>query len=192
MKIFCILNNYAQSAEGFDWYMVPDSGILRHDNPMYVPDFDHEFLGYPSLIVKICKLGKNVSSKFAKRYYGEVAPGVAIHASGLLKELRHDGKPWTRAVVFDKCCLVGDFISVEEWGNAGSFEIRYGDRAICWKQSELIRGIDEVIESISRENILKTGDLVLVGLSPDCFQLEREKTLSAFVGGNEKLQIRFK
>lgn len=192
MKIFCVLNNYSGESDEIDWYLLPDSGILRHDNPMFVPEFDSEFRGYPSLIVKIDKLGKNVSAKFAGRYYSEVAPGVAVQASGLLKTLSGSGKPWTRAVVFDKCCFVGEFKPVEEWNSSGAFEIRYGSRSICWNRQQLRKGIDKVIEAVSRENIIKTGDLILVGLSPEYFVLERGKTVSAFVEGEERLQIRLK
>ncbi len=192
MKIFCILNNYCGAKDVLDWYMVPDSGIVRHDNPVFVPEFDREFRGYPSLIVRIDKLGKNVSARFAHRYYGEVAPGVAVQAVDLLDTLRSSGKPWTRAVVFDKCCFVGEFISLDEWNNTSSFEIRYGDDILSWNKCDLKESIEKVIEAVSRENIIKTGDLILVGLSQESFVLERDKKVSAYVGDCERLQIRLK
>lgn len=191
MKIFCILNNYGESADELDWYVVPDSGILRHDNPMFVPDFDNEFRGYPSLIVKICKLGKNISAKFAGRYYDDVAPGMAVQAFHLLGLLRKDGKPWTRAVVFDKCTFIGEFIPVEAW-NDPNVEYDYGGQTFIWQKDKLKEDIDKVIEVISRENILKTGDMIMVGMAPESILLEKGKTLSAKISGEEKLQIRFK
>lgn len=191
MKIFCILNNYGENAGDLDWYVVPDSGILRHDNPMFVPDFDTNFRGYPSLMVKICKLGKNISPKFAERYYDEVAPGVALQASGLLEELIDDRKPWTRAVVFDKCCLTGEFKSIQEIGDQ-SFEVSCGETTIKWDPKQLTKGIGDVIAEVSRENILKTGDLILVGLTNECLNIKRDSTLSAKINGKERLQIRFK
>lgn len=192
MKIFCVLNNYGEGAGELDWYIEPDSGILRHDNPMFVPDFDTDFRGFPSLIVKICKLGKNIAAKFAHRYYDEVAPGMAVQASTLLDSLKKEGRPWTRAVVFDKCAFIGEFVPKDEWVEKSEFETKYGDLVLDWKQENLIKSIDQVIESISKENILKTGDLIMVGLQPEFVKLEREKTISATISGIEKLQIRLK
>lgn len=191
MKIFCVLNNYGEGAGELDWYIEPDSGILRHDNPMFVPDFDTDFRGFPSLIVKICKLGKNIAAKFAHRYYDEVAPGVAIQAGALLNDLIEAGKPWTRAVVFDKCCLTGDFVP-SQGGDVQSFEVTCGERTINWDSKKLAKGIGEVIAAVSKENILKTGDLILIGLSNEYLNIKRDTTLSATVNGIERLQIRFK
>ena len=202
MKIFCIVDNYnagattetENEANGeFLWYMLPDSTVVRSDNPMFVPDFSDSFVAYPSMVVRIEKIGKNISPKFSSRYYKSVAPGLAVQAPGLLADLRKKGFPWTKAVLFDKCCILGEFVELTEEGmEFPRIDYDYGGKGIIWKADALERDVDHVIAELSRENTLKIGDLIFVGLSPDGFNLKIGESITAKIRGEIKLNMRLR
>ena len=74
MKIICIGRNYVDHAKELGnaipkeplFFLKPDSAILPKRNPFYIPNFSNEIHYEVELIIKICKLGKNIDKKFEK------------------------------------------------------------------------------------------------------------------------------
>lgn len=46
-----------------------DSALARDGQPWFVPDFGHDWSWVPALAVRVSRLGKCVSTRFASRYY---------------------------------------------------------------------------------------------------------------------------
>lgn len=219
MKIFCVINNYrspltitSAADEGRDfadapveWYMLPDSTLVRNNNPMFVPDFDEEFVAFPSLVVRIDKLGKNIAGKFSSRYYSSVAPGLSIQAIGLMKRLKNEGLPWSRAVIFDRSCMLGDFMEIrnenprncedvtpDTYDNGFTIDFEGDGKSLRWRDESLIKDIDRVVSDLSRENTLKIGDLIYVALMPEGFTLKIGDEIRGVLNGEELLKIRLR
>jgi len=80
MKIFCIGRNYIDHIEELKnerpeepvIFMKPDSAILRRNRPFYIPSFTNNLHHEVELVLKIDKVGKNISGKFASRF--SIAP----------------------------------------------------------------------------------------------------------------------
>lgn len=222
MKIFCVINNYSTVKNGThteltgcdmeqnvpaEWYMLPDSTLVRNNNPMFVPDFDSDFVAFPSLVIRIGKLGKNIAQKFAPRYYNAITPGLAIQAKGLLENLKSKGLPWSRALVFDRCCMLGDFQEIGTFDdpNGGGEDTNpctdikevainfEGDgHTLRWSGKSLIKNIDTIVSEISRENTLKIGDLIFVGLMPEGIKLKIGDEIRGIMNGEALLTIRLR
>lgn len=97
MKIFNIIGRYSDVPEQeINWHMLQDSTVIRSDNPFFVPDFDTEFRLYPSLAIRIDRLGKSIAPKFAHRYYAQVTLAATVRAENILSELRQKDCHGTR------------------------------------------------------------------------------------------------
>lgn len=185
MKIFAIINNYASEAESIfggnepDWYEMPDSSILRSGNPFFVPDFADEFKVYPSVAYRIGRLGKSISPRFAYRYIDGYTLAGAVIAPGLLRSLRNGQRPWTRAVSFDRSCLLGNLEPIDTLKKNEVFRFACGGHEAEYSIGALLRGVDEIISMISADNTLKNGDLILAGLSPEGLSLRPDTRLTA-------------
>ena len=46
-----------------------DSSIIQPGKPFFVPDFAPQFVMHPAIALRVNRLGKNVASRFAHRYY---------------------------------------------------------------------------------------------------------------------------
>lgn len=193
MKVFCVINNNAggEGTEPF-WYMLPDSSVVRSGNPFFVPDFDTEFKAFPSVAVRIDRLGKSIAPRFAPRYYSEVTAGVAVAATGLLERLRGGGMPWDRAVAFDRSCFIGDYIPSENLFAEGGMSVVCGGVRRDIRLEDMKYGIDGIIAEVSRTNTLKTGDIVLAALAADGIPLIEGNTLEAYCGDSRTLEIRIR
>ena len=58
-------------------FMKPDSAILKDGKPFFIPDFSDEVHYETEVVVRICRLGKNIAPRFANRYYGNRRQGSA-------------------------------------------------------------------------------------------------------------------
>lgn len=186
MKIFAVACNYDApgSVNYFGnqelpcWYEIPDSAILRSGQPFFIPDFAADFRVFPSLICRISRLGKAIAPKFATRYILEGTLGCSAIAVDLLTRLRHDGLPWSRAVAFDKACMIGAMMPLERLTDSRCM-LRCGDNTLSYDPRRMRHDIPEVISLLSRDNTLKEGDLILMALTPAGLPLLRGDRLTA-------------
>ena len=86
MKIIGILGNYGHSGGNValpEVYLMGDSSLLKDGKPFFVPDFATRFVAYPTVVARVCRLGKNIARKFASRYYDCFTVGLAVEAEGV-------------------------------------------------------------------------------------------------------------
>lgn len=158
MKIFVFLSEAMMA--------IPDSTIVKNGNPVYLPDFDPNITARPYMALRIDRLGKSVSPRFAYRYFEQVAPCLLLTAETELQRLREQGLPWTEAFVFDKSCVLGDFIPLQRWREE-TITLELHD-SNSWKLSlPEERIMYDCIAKASERNTLKIGDLILLPLNSD-------------------------
>ncbi len=179
MKIFAITDNYhhfrdGERHRGPGWIYLPDSSIFRAPNPFFPDDENDSVMAFPSLAVRIDRLGKSIASKFAPRYSGHAALAVNFRNLTLEEELRNAGLPVDPAWGFDRSLLLSDWkeLTLEEMENSSIILDMIDEEndspavigSFDWKSENLLIPIAEIIEEVSRRNILKMGDVILCGL----------------------------
>jgi len=123
MKILAIGQNYVEHNKELNSknpaepvvFMKPDTALLKNNKPFYIPDFTDELHYETELIIKINRLGKNIASKYAHRYYTEIGLGVDFTARDLQRRLKTEGKPWEISKAFDNSAVIGDFYPLSNW-----------------------------------------------------------------------------
>jgi 2-keto-4-pentenoate hydratase/2-oxohepta-3-ene-1,7-dioic acid hydratase in catechol pathway len=128
MKIICIARNYKAHIEEFDrgrsvevgrpqFFMKPDTALLRNNEPFYIPDFSSEVDYECELVVRINRVGRAIAPKFAHRYYSEVGLGIDFTARDLQREAITAGLPWEAAKAFDRsAALSPEFLTLADLG----------------------------------------------------------------------------
>lgn len=123
MKILAVGMNYAAHNKELNETLLPkepvifskpDSAILRSGKPFFVPDFAERFDYEAELVVHISRLGKDVSERFAHRYYDSVTVGIDFTARDLQSKLRKDGLPWELCKGFDNSAALGTLVMKED------------------------------------------------------------------------------
>ena len=123
MKIIAVGMNYARHNEELGHtlenkepviFMKPDSAILKDGKPFFIPDFSNEVHYETELVVRINRLGKNIASRFAHRYYDAVTVGIDFTARDLQRRFREVGNPWELCKGFDSSAAIGTFVPVEQ------------------------------------------------------------------------------
>ena len=176
-------------------FLKPDSSILKNNKPFFLPDFSANIHYEVEVVIKISKLGKGISAKFAPRYFDEITLGIDITARDLQTRLAAEGMPWEISKCFDGAAPVGRFIPVTGIKDMPNLDFRLEiNNKVVQKSntSDMIFGFDEIVEYVSKFFTLKTGDLIFTGTPPGVGQLQRNDNLVAFLGDEALLDFLIK
>ncbi len=176
MKIFAIGMNYAaHNKELHDTllktekpviFTKADSALLKPGRPFFVPDHWGRIDYEAEVVVRICRLGKNISQRFAHRYYDAVTVGIDFTARDLQREASQNGQPWTICKGFDGSAAIGEWVDIAKFRNVQALHFhldKNGETVQEGCTSDMFYGVDEIIAYISQFFTLKTGDLLYTG-----------------------------
>ncbi|HDJ33734.1 MAG TPA: FAA hydrolase family protein [Bacteroidetes bacterium] len=199
MKIICIGRNYADHARELNhplpekpiFFLKPDSAILIHNKPFYLPDFMGSIHYEAELVVRINRLGKNIAPKFAPRYYDAVTLGIDFTARDLQNECREKGLPWEIAKAFDGSAALGPFRDIPSRGLQNIlFRLDVNGRTVQeGNTAHMIFPVNELIAYVSKFMTLRTGDLFFTGTPAGVGPVNRNDRLEAYLEGEKLLDF---
>ena len=203
MKIICIGRNYADHAKEMNsaipskpmFFMKPDIAILRPGYHFYYPSFSRDIHFECEIVVKICKVGKNISEKFAHNYYESIGLGIDFTARDLQKECKEKGHPWEIAKSFEGSApLSGEFIPKEKL-DLTNIEFRLeqnGEVVQHGFTKDMIFDIDTLICYVSQFMTLKKGDLIFTGTPSGVGPIAIGDRLKGYIGNKEMFDVSVK
>jgi len=203
MKIICIGLNYRKHAAEMGWalpeapvvFLKPDSAILKNNKPFFLPGFSDNIHYEVELVIKISKLGKGISARFAHRYYDEVTLGIDITARDIQSRQAAARMPWELSKCFDGAAPLGSFVGVKDFADLKNLDFRLeinGKTVQQGNTSDMIFNTDEIIEYVSQFFTLKTGDLIFTGTPPGVGKLNRNDNLVAYLDNKPLLDFMIK
>ena len=197
MKIIAVGLNYARHIEEFGsvrpkepvFFFKPDTALLLHNKPFYIPPFSQQIDYETELVVRINRLGKNIAPQFAHRYYDAVTVGIDFTARDLQNRQRAQGLPWEISKAFDNSAVVGTFVPVEQIGNVNQIPFHLninGSTVQAGNTQDMLFPIDRIIAYVSRFFTLKMGDLIYTGTPAGVGPVQIDDHLEGFIR-NQKL-----
>ena len=173
-------------------FMKPDTALLRENNPFFLPDFSNDVQYETEVTVRICKTGKNISEKFAHRYYDSIGLGIDFTARDLQRKFKSEGAPWEISKGFDHSAPVSEFLPKENFADlnnlAFSLEIN-GKTVQQGNTKDMIFKIDALIAYISRFFTLKVGDIIFTGTPAGVGSVKIDDHLVAYLEGKKMLDF---
>lgn len=143
-----------------------DSSLLKDRKPFFIPDELGTIEYEAEVVVRVCRLGKSISERFASRYYDAVTVGIDFTARDLLKKLSQQGLPWDMSKSFDGAAVLGEWVSKDKFLDIQRLRFHLdvnGETKQEGYTSDMIYKVDEIISYVSRFFTLKTGDLIYTG-----------------------------
>jgi fumarylpyruvate hydrolase len=200
MKIICVGWNYLDHNTEMKHesvgepliFMKPDSALLRENKPFFIPDFSKQVEYEVELVVRINRLGKNISEKFASRYYEEVALGVDFTARDLQQRQRALGAPWEIAKAFDNSAVISDFIPLSTLANAQGISFSLSKNGVEVQRGntrDMLFSVNQIIAYVSQFFTLKIGDLIYTGTPAGVGPVFMGDHLEGFIEDNKMLNF---
>lgn len=205
MKIFAIGMNYALHNKEMHGtllkteepviFLKADSSLLKDHKPFFIPDDMGRIEYETEVVVRICKLGKTVSERFAPRYYDAVTVGIDFTARDLQRKLIAHGQPWDVAKGFDGAACIGEWIPKEKFLDVQRLRFRLDINGRTVQEAstaDMLYRIDEIIAYISRFYTLKTGDILFTGTPAGVGPVQIDDHLEGYLEDRKVLDFRCK
>ena len=203
MKLICIGRNYAQHISELKSekptdpviFLKPDTAILLKKQPFFIPDFSNEVHHEVEVLVKINRVGKYIDSKFAHKYYEQIALGIDFTARDLQQQLKQKGLPWEISKAFDGSAVIGKWVSKSSFENLNKlpFSLLKNNETVQSATTEdMLWGIDEIIAYVSKFFTLKIGDIIFTGTPSGVGKVESNDSLKGYIGDDEFFSIKVK
>ena len=205
MKIFAIGMNYAQHNKELDGtlykpetpvvFTKADSALLKDSKPFFVPDFMGRIDYETELVVRISRLGKCISQRFAHRYYDAVTVGIDFTARELQQKLREKGLPWDLCKGFDGSAALGEWVQKDKFLDVQRLRFHLDINGKTVQEgctSDMLFTVDRIISYISRFFTLKTGDIIYTGCPAVCGPVSINDHLEGFIEERKVLDFNCK
>lgn len=205
MKIFAVGMNYVGYNKALNEPLLKrddpviftkaDSSLLKDRKPFFIPDELGTIEYEAEIVVRICRLGKSISERFASRYYDAVTVGIDFTARDLLRKLSQQGLPWDMSKSFDGAAVLGEWISKDKFLDIQRLRFHLdvnGETKQEGCASDMIYKVDEIISYISRFFTLKTGDLIYTGCPTSGFPVHINDRLEGYIEERKVLDLHCK
>ena len=205
MKIFAVDMNYVGYNKALNEPLLKrddpviftkaDSSLLKDRKPFFIPDELGTIEYEAEIVVRICRLGKSISERFASRYYDAVTVGIDFTARDLLRKLSQQGLPWDMSKSFDGAAALGEWISKDKFLDIQRLRFHLdvnGETKQEGCTSDMIYKVDEIISYISRFFTLKTGDLIYTGCPTSGFPVHINDHLEGYIEERKVLDLHCK
>lgn len=205
MKIFGIGMNYIQHNKELDGalykteapvlFTKADSSLLKSGKPFFVPDFMGRIDYEAELLIRICRLGKNIPQRFAHRYYDAVTVGIDFTARDVQQQLREKGLPWDLSKSFDGAAAIGEWVGKDKFLDVQALRFHLDINGQTVQEgctADMVFGIDEIVAYISQYFTLKTGDVIFTGTPAGVGPVHIDDHLEGYVEERKVLEFNCK
>jgi len=200
MKIIAIGRNFIDHAKELNnpvpkepiFFLMPETALLRNNQPFFYPDFSNDIHYELEIVVKLNRLGKNISKKYAPRYYSEIAVGIDFTARDLQQKCKEKGLPWEISKSFDGAAPISQFVSLDKFESINNINFRLVLNGKIVQQantSEMIFPIDELISYVSQFMTIKIGDLLFTGTPAGVGPVKIGDRLTAYLEDEKMLDF---
>ena len=172
-----------------------DSAVLKDHKPFFIPDHMGRIDYETEIVVRISKLGKNISERFAHRYYDAVTVGIDFTARELLKKQRSEGKPWDLCKGFDGSAALGEWVSLDKFRDIQAIHFHLdinGNTVQEGCTSDMLYRVDQLIAYISQYFTLKTGDILYTGTPAGVGPVHIDDHLEGYIEDRKVLEFNCK
>ena len=205
MKIFAVGMNYLEHNKELHGslfkpeepviFTKADSAVLKDHKPFFIPDHMGRIDYETEIVVRISKLGKNISERFAHRYYDAVTVGIDFTARELQKKLRSEGKPWDLCKGFDGSTALGEWVSLDKFRDIQAIHFHLdinGNTVQEGCTSDMLYRVDQLIAYISQYFTLKTGDILYTGTPAGVGPVHIDDHLEGYIEDRKVLEFNCK
>ncbi len=174
MKIIGIGRNYSEHAKELNnavptvpiVFMKPDTALVKGNKPFFYPDFSSDIHHELEIVIKICRVGKNIPENFAGRYFEELTVGIDFTARDIQQKSKEKGHPWETAKAFDNSAPIGTFVPKNKFPDIHqvNFGLHLNDQKVqTGNTQDMIFSFEYLIAYVSKFFTLQMGDLIFTG-----------------------------
>jgi fumarylpyruvate hydrolase len=198
-RIYCIGRNYADHAKEMGsvvdrtnpvFFCKPADAVVADGSKIPYPpgttDLHHEV----EMVVALHSGGNNIAATDALKHVFGYAVGLDLTRRDLQAKAKEKGNPWDTAKAFDRSAPISAIRSTRKMGNPlrGKLELEVnGQLRQSGDISDMIFGVPQIIQALSKLFELTAGDLIFTGTPAGVAALARGDWFKARLEGIAEL-----
>lgn len=192
MKIVCI-DIDAQSGAAPCLTVRSDSSVLRNNDDFYMPAFSQDMRCSVGYYLRVTRLAKCISEKFASRCYDAVGVAVAFTAQDVVERNCRLLRPCDEAYCFDKSIALSPVMVAPDALAEGTISAKIGDHfSPTVTLDNLHSYLDSALVEASELLTLKTGDIVYVAATAPLAKVAIGDRVEVALNGDKLLDFAIK
>ncbi len=203
MKILAIGRNYADHIKELNnerpdqpvIFTKPDTALLKKNANFYYPDYTSDIHHEVELVIRICKVGKNIDERFAHKYYDHIGIGLDFTARDLQQHAKEKGLPWAIAKGFDGSAPISEFVPISKYNDLDdlNFSLKVdGEVKQKGNTSLMLFGFNYMVAYLSKFFTLKKGDLIFTGTPKGVGPITIGQKLEGYIEDEKLLEVLIK
>jgi 2-keto-4-pentenoate hydratase/2-oxohepta-3-ene-1,7-dioic acid hydratase in catechol pathway len=203
MKILAIGRNYVEHIKELNnerpdepvIFTKPDTALVRNNQPFYFPEFSTDIHYEVELVLRLCKMGKNINEKFAHTYYDAIGIGIDFTARDIQTKAKNKGLPWALAKGFDGSAPVSEFLQLSDFKDINNinFSLKVDGQVKQQGNSSLMLfSFNQIISYISKFITLRSGDLIFTGTPKGVGPIKIGNKLEGYIENKKLLNVEIK
>jgi 2-keto-4-pentenoate hydratase/2-oxohepta-3-ene-1,7-dioic acid hydratase in catechol pathway len=203
MKILAIGRNYVEHIKELNnerpdepvIFTKPDTALVRNNQPFYYPDFSKDIHYEVELVLRLCKMGKNIHEKFAHTYYDAIGLGIDFTARDLQTKAKDKGLPWALAKGFDGSAPVSEFLPLSDFEDINNINFSLhvdGEVKQQGNSSLMLFSFNQIVSYISKFITLRSGDLLFTGTPKGVGPVKIGNILEGYIENKKLLNVEIK
>lgn len=203
MKILAIGRNYVEHIKELNnerpdepvIFTKPDTALVRNNQPFYFPEFSTDIHYEVELVLRLCKMGKNINEKFAYTYYDAIGIGIDFTARDIQTKAKNKGLPWALAKGFDGSAPVSEFLQLSDFKDINNinFSLKVDGQVKQQGNSSLMLfSFNQIISYISKFITLRSGDLIFTGTPKGVGPIKIGNKLEGYIENKKLLNVEIK
>lgn len=200
MKILAIGRNYVEHIKELNnerpdepvIFTKPDTALVRNNQPFYFPDFSNDIHYEVELVLRLCKMGKNINEKFAHTYFDAIGLGIDFTARDLQTKAKDKGLPWALAKGFDGSAPVSEFLPLSDFQDINNINFSLevdGQIKQQGNSSLMLFSFNQIISYISKFITLRSGDLIFTGTPKGVGPIKIGNKLAGYIENQKLLNV---
>jgi 2-keto-4-pentenoate hydratase/2-oxohepta-3-ene-1,7-dioic acid hydratase in catechol pathway len=203
MKILAIGRNYVEHIKELNnerpdepvIFTKPDTALVRNNQPFFYPDFCTDIHYEVELVLRLCKMGKNVHEKFAHTYFDAIGLGIDFTARDLQTKAKNKGLPWALAKGFDGSAPVSEFLPLSDFKDINNIDFLFKVDSLVKQHgnsSLMLFSFNQIISYISKFITLRSGDLIFTGTPKGVGPIKIGNILEGYIENKKLLNVEIK
>ncbi len=202
MKILAIGRNYVDHIEELNnerpdepvVFFKPETAIIKKNDPFFYPSISNDVHHEVEVLIKICRVGKNIEERFAHKYYDEIGLGIDFTARDLQAKAKAKGLPWDLAKGFNGSAPISQFRPKANYDlNNLDFSLSIDGKEVQKGNTSLMLfSFDYIISFVSKYFTLKSGDIIFTGTPKGVGPVQINNHLDGYLNGEKLLNFNVK
>ena len=194
MKFIGVNKSDNHEIANYSFFHIVDSALVNNGKPFFIPNFARQFEGRLCIAVRLCRLGRCISERYAYRYFDAVGIACRFEAKDLREKFVSLNRPFDMATSFDGAVNISNCIMLNTVDSSLISASLSVNEIIVQKieENNIIDLASKLIAAYSKYSTVRQGDYLLIDTEDIPFVATIDNHIDGYINEQHLLSFNIK